>query len=438
MASIFTIEPADNQVEIKAGQSGEMRFVVTNPIAQSLDGKIRVTPKLDDEGAETPAWMSWLAIEGETVRTYAAQEASTHTVKITVPEDATPDTYRYRLEAATERDPDHEITVSPTVAFVVKPTGNGGGGGGSLKWILIAVGALLVLGGGGFGIYKLLSGGPSPEIAAFTADPAKIERGQSTNLAWETKAVETLTLNGEAVDGETGREVSPTETTTYRLEGKSDDETASAEVTVHVEAPVPGATIVRFKAQKRSVVRGQSTQLQWTTKDAEIVRLDGAAVSGTGNKAVSPTSNTTYTLVAEGGGKAPSRRIQIRVTNPPPKTCFNSIQNRIAWNLQGNKRWNPNNVNFLCRGAEGSREPGKCFQAMVHSGVRAGRRHVRLQWPPARNLCRGTLNARNTIRCFQSEMGRGRTINQGVNACKRPDQIFFVTPAVRSLLESNE
>ena len=79
---------------------------------------------------------------------------------------------------------------------------------------------------------------PALSIGAFTADPAAILRGESSELSWSVSGAETVTLNGEAVDTAGSRIVTPAETTTYRLEalGRTGERLAR-DVTVEVLDP---------------------------------------------------------------------------------------------------------------------------------------------------------------------------------------------------------
>jgi len=73
-----------------------------------------------------------------------------------------------------------------------------------------------------------------PVTATLSANPASIERGQSSTLTWNTENADQVTLDGRAVDANGAQSVSPTRTTTYRLvaTGKGGTQQASATVTV--------------------------------------------------------------------------------------------------------------------------------------------------------------------------------------------------------------
>lgn len=75
--------------------------------------------------------------------------------------------------------------------------------------------------------------------------------------------------------------------------------------------PVPAATrdaarpsIALFTADPTAIDRGSSTTLRWSVKDATDVTITPAlgAVQADGSRLISPSEDTTYTLVARGAG----------------------------------------------------------------------------------------------------------------------------------------
>jgi uncharacterized cupredoxin-like copper-binding protein len=72
-------------------------------------------------------------------------------------------------------------------------------------------------------------------IVSFTATPGSIERGQSATLTWEVHNPTTLDIDGERIEPEGELEVSPTETTTYKLTAQGEGGPVTAEATVSVE-----------------------------------------------------------------------------------------------------------------------------------------------------------------------------------------------------------
>ncbi|MEO1100722.1 MAG: caspase family protein [Pseudomonadota bacterium] len=72
-----------------------------------------------------------------------------------------------------------------------------------------------------------------------------------------------------------------------------------------------------------------------------------------------------------------------------PTTCFNAVQNRVAWSANGaSKTWAEQNVANLCAGAETSTLPARCFQSFMNEGRKSGGLW-RADWRIAIALCNG-------------------------------------------------
>jgi hypothetical protein len=70
----------------------------------------------------------------------------------------------------------------------------------------------------------------------------------------------------------------------------------------------------KLTANPSTISPGQSSTLTWTTTDADDVYLDGVSVSKSGSKIVSPSSTTTYTLVAVDGNDRVSSSATVTVS----------------------------------------------------------------------------------------------------------------------------
>src|SRR5262245_64304252 len=83
--------------------------------------------------------------------------------------------------------------------------------------------------------------------------------------------------------------------------------------------PPPAAPTASLSASPDSVQAGQSTQLSWRTENATDVTLDGVGkVDANGSREVSPSSSTTYRLVAKGPGGTQEATARVTVAAPPP------------------------------------------------------------------------------------------------------------------------
>ena len=85
---------------------------------------------------------------------------------------------------------------------------------------------------------------PPAPTASLTADPSSIERGQSTTLTWQTQNATEVSIDGlGTVEASGSRQVTPPDSTTYRLvaKGAGGAQEASARVTVTTPPPPPQA-----------------------------------------------------------------------------------------------------------------------------------------------------------------------------------------------------
>lgn len=110
----------------------------------------------------------------------------------------------------------------------------------SLKWTctVVALAAILALGACKKKPVAVAPPPPPPPpapTASISANPATIERGQSTTLTWRTANATDVTIDGVGkVQPSGSQEVSPTDSTNYRLIARGDGGTqeATARVTV--------------------------------------------------------------------------------------------------------------------------------------------------------------------------------------------------------------
>ena len=82
----------------------------------------------------------------------------------------------------------------------------------------------------------------TPPTASLSANPNTLDKGQSTTLTWQTTNATDVSIDGIGpVDVAGSRQVTPTESTTYRLvaKGAGGTQEATARVTVNQPAPAP-------------------------------------------------------------------------------------------------------------------------------------------------------------------------------------------------------
>ena len=95
------------------------------------------------------------------------------------------------------------------------------------------------------------------------------------------------------------------------------------------------AQVLTFYPTPAIVETGKQTTLTWTTNGATTINLDGQAVAASGERSVSPTTTTTYTLVATGPDNIPSTRTTTVTVIEPGLFQFRFYRFR-ATELRGN------------------------------------------------------------------------------------------------------
>jgi len=96
------------------------------------------------------------------------------------------------------------------------------------------------------------------------------------------------------------------------------------------------APTITFSANPTSVDPGQASTLTWETTNASSVSIDGiGAVAVNGTQQVTPTTTTSYHIVATGAGGTQDTTVKVTVLAPAP-TSIQSI-NHIIFMLQENR-----------------------------------------------------------------------------------------------------
>jgi hypothetical protein len=97
--------------------------------------------------------------------------------------------------------------------------------------------------------------------------------------------------------------------------------------------------------------------------------------------------------------------------------CAASVQGRIAWAGAKNTSWTAANLAALCKDAETSTEPGKCFKRVMSGTVNFG---GGTNWNPsnALKLCAGALDANARVSCFEGKIAQGIAWATAIDQCK--------------------
>ena len=160
-------------------------------------------------------------------------------------------------------------------------------------------------------------------ILRFTANPASIKSGATSTILWQVENADTVEITGiGAVDKTQGSsQVSPKETTTYKITAKNKNSEANETITVTVDRPV--VRILTFAASPANINPGGTSTLAWQTENADTVEIDGIGkVNVNGTSMVSPRETTTYKLTARNqfGDVSATATVQVNGPGPGPGT----------------------------------------------------------------------------------------------------------------------
>jgi hypothetical protein len=200
----------------------------------------------------------------------------------------------------------------------------------------------------------------APVCNSFTASPATITRGGNSTLTWNTTNANTVSINNGvgsvAVDGSTS--VSPLQTVTYTLTAiGANNQQVSCPVTVTVSNPPEDTKPVceSFTASPNTLPNGGgNTTLSWNTSRATNVSISPAigSVASDGQRLVSVTDSTTYTLTArdaDNDSDSCTTTVTVTPVNPPAITCaanvsFSASRTSIDEGESTTLTWNTNRI----------------------------------------------------------------------------------------------
>ncbi len=171
---------------------------------------------------------------------------------------------------------------------------------------------------------------PKVRIIAFDAVPRSIRPGEQTTLSWQVENATQVTIEGlGSVDPQAGtRQVSPMETTVYRMVASNDVSQTTASVAVVVETPLP--SFLRCQVTPANIFEGESASIAWETRNADQVTLTGfGSVPLSGSQAVSPKQNTTFVLTASNPKGSISCPLTVQVTPGTVPRILQFVSNRL-------------------------------------------------------------------------------------------------------------
>lgn len=171
---------------------------------------------------------------------------------------------------------------------------------------------------------------PVKPTITLQANPANIAGGGSGTLTWNSANATSCAASGgwngnRAVTGTLS--LSPNTTTAYTLTCTGSGGSASASATITVTPPVstPAPTI-KITASPVSITKGASSTIAWSSTNTTSCSTSGAwgntSIAISGNKIVTPTLTSSYTLTCKGAGGQSSANTTIVVAPPvisPPQ-----------------------------------------------------------------------------------------------------------------------
>jgi 3D (Asp-Asp-Asp) domain-containing protein len=179
----------------------------------------------------------------------------------------------------------------------------------------------------------------SPSVVSFQANPAAITSGQSTTLIWNVSGTNTVSIDQGLgpVPAAGSQVVFPTTTTVYTLTASNLAGTTSRSIVVSVS---PAPIVINIDVNPAVINSGASAALIWSVSNANSVSIDQGvgSVSLNGNKLVSPTTTTTYTITASGPAGTITKSVVLSV-NAPVTAVFNVDPNIIAVGSLATLHW---------------------------------------------------------------------------------------------------
>jgi len=168
---------------------------------------------------------------------------------------------------------------------------------------------------------------------SFSASASAISSGGSSTLNWSTTNVDSLTISGINATSLSGNQtVSPSSDTTYTLNATQGGTTIACPLTVTVSTGGGGGSPsprCELEISETRITSGEEVTITWDTRSATEVTLKddrGRVLFTTEGKLssdkreffdysfeVTPTRNTTYTLVAERGSKDRECEVEVEI-----------------------------------------------------------------------------------------------------------------------------
>jgi hypothetical protein len=204
-------------------------------------------------------------------------------------------------------------------------------------------------------IFPASGGGASGPSISFSANPTTVDAGDNSTLTWNASNATSCTASGgwsgnKATSG--SQSVGPINaTTSYVLTCTNGSASSSSSLTVTVAAPPPPAPTVTLNANPTSVQSGGSSQLTWSSTNANSCTASGGwsgSRNTSGNATINNiTANTTFTLQCTGAGGSAQRSVTVQVMGAPPAPTVTLSANPTTVNAGSSAtlNWSSTNAN---------------------------------------------------------------------------------------------
>ena len=156
---------------------------------------------------------------------------------------------------------------------------------------------------------------PRPHVDAFYPDAYTVLTGEQVRLTWLTSFADLVSLDGDPVDPDGEASFTLDASTRFVLTARSSfaegEDAASVDITVN--AAPQAVRIESCAADPTTITEGSSTVISWRVVNAATLGLDGQRIAPEGSLEVSPLTETSYVLTAQGHEGPVSQTLVIEV-----------------------------------------------------------------------------------------------------------------------------
>ena len=160
----------------------------------------------------------------------------------------------------------------------------------------------------------------------------------------------------------------------------------------------------------------RALQLGMPEADARLQRLGTArdaaeALNLKRGPAIAPDDGSVKSSLAP----LPADRAQAEPLSS--SVCALAVQGKVPFGHKGSNAWDATSLAQLCRNAETSAEPAKCFDQLMRGQFTWGRGKIWMA-SNALTLCAGTRGANETLDCFTKTVAAGQTWRSAIERCR--------------------